>query len=52
MGQIVVERLFTAIVLNRPTDEKTVAAGIPKAESQGSRAHQGRRQSSPAISRA
>jgi glutathione S-transferase len=31
MGQIVVERLFTAI-LNRPTDEKTVAAGIPKAE--------------------
>jgi glutathione S-transferase len=31
IGQIVVERLFTAI-LNRPTDEKTVAAGIPKAE--------------------
>jgi glutathione S-transferase len=31
IGQIVIERLFTAI-LNRPTDEKTVAVGIPKAE--------------------
>ena len=31
IGHIAIERLFTAI-LNRPTDEKNVAAGIPKAE--------------------
>jgi glutathione S-transferase len=31
IGQIVIERLFTAI-LNRATDEKVVAAGMPRAE--------------------
>jgi glutathione S-transferase len=31
IGKIVIERLFTAI-LNRPTDEATVTAALPKAE--------------------